>query len=127
MAAHDDHGNSQPAEAMLGREGRPVAHKIGAEDVEFGDDEENGEAKGEETGGRIEKGKVALENGHDDHSPGGGAYGQEADDVERSEDVEDQVTRATKAGVFREIEHFAIVIGEQPSRRFRVFEAVVCI
>lgn len=127
VATHDDHGDSQPAEAMLGRKGRPVAHEVGAEDVELGDDEEDGEAEGEEAGGRIEEGKVALENGHDDHGPGGGADSQEADDVERSEDVEDQVTRATKAGVFREVEHFLIVIGEQQLRRFRVSEVVVCV
>lgn len=95
VAAHHDHGHAEPGEAMKVGQDRPVTSKVGPEEVDFGDDEDNGNAAGEEVRGGIEEEELVADARHDNHDPGNDSDGEEGDDVAGADDIKDEVAKAT--------------------------------
>lgn len=50
-------------------------------------------------GGGVEEEEGACHACHDDHDPAGDGYGEEADDVEGTDDVEDHMAGTPEGGV----------------------------
>jgi hypothetical protein len=105
LTAHDNHGDAEPAQPMLGREHRPVPLEVFGKKVHLREDEKDGDGTGEEVGGGVEEEKAVGDACHDNHDPARHANYEEADDIKGSEDVEDQVARAPERSVLGESRH----------------------
>lgn len=95
---------------MLCAEDGPVSRKVVLEEVDFGDEEEDGDGAGEEVRSRVEEEEVILHASHDDHHPACGHHGEQTDDVEASKDVEDHKAGAPDLGRSRQVKHGGVVL-----------------
>jgi hypothetical protein len=55
VESQDDHSKSEENEARFCAEHRPVARKVGTEEVDFGNDEENPDGTGDKMGDTIKE------------------------------------------------------------------------